>query len=100
MNPQFESVYPRAPAPYVPAPVPIVIVPLTSNLDDGLVVPMPTFPPKYAFPVVVAPPKIVSPVACPPAPIVEDARARMDDAVSVPLSDGDAEKTRFPVPAS
>src|SRR3989338_2119768 len=76
MNPQFESVYPRAPAPYVPAPVPIVIVPLTSNLDDGLVVPMPTFPPKYAFPVVVAPPKIVRPVACPPAPIVEDASAR------------------------
>ena len=48
----------------------------------------------------VAPPKIVRPVACPPAPIVEDALARIDDAVSVPLSVGDAEKTRLPLPVS
>ena len=51
-------------------------------------------------PVVVAPPEIVSPPACVPEPMVDDALARMDDAVSVPENVGDAEKTRLPLPVS
>ncbi len=43
-------------------------------MAKGLVVPIPTFPAKYAFPVVVAPPDTVRPVVCPPAPIVDEAR--------------------------
>src|SRR3989344_2440883 len=39
----------------------------------GVVVPMPTLPAKYAFPVVVAPPEMVSPPACVPSPMVEEA---------------------------
>ena len=50
-------------------------VPTTSNATPGLAVPIPTFPAKYAFPVVVAPPLIVNPVVCPPAPMVEEAYA-------------------------
>src|SRR3989344_4460415 len=57
--------------------------PETSNADFvaeyrfvrlfGVVVPMPTLPAKYAFPVVVAPPEMVSPPACVPSPMVEEA---------------------------
>ena len=43
----------------------------------GVVVPMPTLPAKYAFPVVVAPPEMVSPPACVPSPMVEEARKRL-----------------------
>jgi hypothetical protein len=43
--------------------------------DAGVVVPMPTLPAKYAFPVVVAPPLIVRPPVCVPLPMVEEAKA-------------------------
>src|SRR4051812_5152504 len=46
---------------------------LIESFAHGDDVPMPTFPPKYAFPVVVAPPLIVSPAVAVPFPIVVDA---------------------------
>lgn len=46
---------------------------LTEKSVPGVVVPMPTFPPKYALPVVVEPPEIVNPPAAVPSPIVEEA---------------------------
>jgi hypothetical protein len=45
------------------------------NASVGITVPIPTFPAKYALPVVVAPPLTVSPPACVPSPMVEDASA-------------------------
>jgi hypothetical protein len=45
----------------------------TCSDQFGVVDPIPTFPAKYAFPVVVAPPEIVRPPACNPFPIVEEA---------------------------
>lgn len=44
---------------------------LILSSDMGLVVPTPTFPAKYALPVVVAPPEMVRPPACVPSPMVE-----------------------------
>ena len=65
--------------PFEPALITVVPpryeLPLTSSLLVGVVVPIPTFPPKYAIPVVVAPPETVRPPACVPLPIVEDAVA-------------------------
>ena len=52
------------------------------------------------IPVVVAPPEIVRPVVCVPPPIVDEAVASIEDAVRVPVSVGDAEKTTLPVPVS
>ena len=48
--------------------------PVIANVAFGVVVPIPSVPPKYAFPVVVAPPEMVSPVAPAPPPIVDDAK--------------------------
>ena len=68
-------------------------IPETDKSDCGDVVPIPTFPAKYAFPVVVAPPEMVSPPACVPFPMVEDAVANMppvnptsDDVALVPAT--------------
>ena len=49
--------------------------PATESFWPGVVVPIPTLPATYAFPVVVAPPEIVRPVVCVPPPIVDDANA-------------------------
>jgi len=46
------------------------------SLLYGVELPIPTFPAKYALPVVVAPPEMVSPPAWVPLPIVEEAVAR------------------------
>ena len=71
----------------MPLVVPLNNVPIdvsvceTTNFILGIVVPIPTFPAKYAFPVVVAPPDIVSPPVCVPLPIVELALMRMPSVV-------------------
>src|SRR5262249_28406905 len=44
-----------------------------SRREPGVVVPMPTLPAKYAFPVVVAPPLTVRPPVCVPLPMVDEA---------------------------
>ncbi len=46
------------------------------RLASGVVVPIPSVPAKYAFPVVVAPPEIVRPPICVPSPMVVDAKER------------------------
>ena len=60
--------------------------PATCNDSVGFVVPIPTFPAKYALPVVVAPPEMVRPVVCVPLPIVVEAR-NMVDPVNVLVSE-------------
>lgn len=59
----------------------VVAVEKSWKNDDGVVVPMPTFPAKYAFPVVVAPPEMVSPVAPVPPPMVDEAKTPMPTVV-------------------
>ena len=44
---------------------------LSAKIAVELAVLIPTFPAKYALPVVVAPPLIVNPPACVPSPMVE-----------------------------
>ena len=54
-------------------------VPVTSRFLSGAVLAIPTFPAKYALPVVVAPPEMVSPSACVPDPTVDEASDRKPD---------------------
>jgi len=63
-----------------------VSAPNTVSLVYGVLVPIPTLPAKYAFPVVVAPPLIVSPPFCAPLPIVEVPIASKLASVVVPLT--------------
>ncbi len=67
-------------------------VPEIDRLAHGDVVPIPTLPPKYAFPVVVAPPDMVSPPFWLPLPMVDEAYA-----VSPPLNCVSVE-VELPVP--